>query len=200
MRIRRAFSLIEVVLASTLLLLLLGTLVSILIPMLRASEKGNELSDLRQMAALCLETVAEDVEQSGAAGMAVYSTPGIPQALSVHQVLGLNADGSALWERTVRLYAWDQPARRVDRHVFPPVGPGVTAPTQAKPYRFLLPELAAALGSPRQMLASDVVKFEVSGLSTHGLKPPLVLSIELHRNNSSFTLQQSALPGVRNLH
>jgi hypothetical protein len=189
---KRGFSLLEIVLVSSLFLLLLQLLFSIVVPMMRASQKGSEMSDLRQMAALTLETMCADVEESGAPGMHLFAN-----ALSVHGVETISADGSTVWNREVHFYVWGQ--GKVRRCIFPPVPSGVPAPQQGQPFNLQPAESAAALVAPGTQLASDVEEFRVEGFSAHGMRPPLVFHLRLRRDKQVFTLEQSAVPAVRNL-
>lgn len=192
MRARRAFSLLEAVLTGSLFFLLLHLLFSIVVPMMRASQKGSEMSDLRQMAALTLETMCAEVEESGAPGLQLFSN-----ALSVHGVETISSDGSTVWNRQVHFYVWGQGLLR--RCTFPPVPSGVPAPQQGRPFRLQPGELNAAMAAPGSLLCSDVEEFSVDGFSAHGLRPPLVFHLRLRRHKQVFTLEQSAVPAVRNL-
>jgi len=184
--------LLEAVLTGTLFLMLLHLLFSIVVPMMRASQKGSEMSDLRQMAALTLETMCSDVEESGAPGLQLFDG-----ALSVHPVETISADGSTVWNRQVHFYVWGQ--GRLRRCTFPPVPTGIPAPQQGKPFHLQPSELSAALVAPGTLLCSDLDEFSVSGFSAHGLRPPLVFHLRLKRDKQVFTLEQSAVPAVRNL-
>lgn len=183
---------LEAVLTCTLFLMLVQVLFSIVMPMMRASQKASEMSDLRQMAALTLETICADVEESAAPGLHLFSN-----ALSVHPVETVSGDGSTVWSRQVSLYAWS--GRRLRRVTFPPLPAGVPAPQQGRPFNLQPAELSAALVAPGPVLCSDLEEFLVSGFSAHGLRPPLVLRLSLKRNQQVFTLEQSAVPAVRNL-
>lgn len=189
---RRGFSLLEVVLAAGLFFLLLHLLFSIVVPMMRASQKGSEMSDLRQMAGLTLETICADVEQSGAPGLRLYTS-----ALSVHQVQTISSDGSTVWNRQVNLYSWGQ--GRLRRATLPPVPSGVPAPQQGRAYSLQPSELTRAMGARGTVLCSDLAEFSVEGFSSQGLRPPLVFHLRLRRDAQVFVLEQSAVPGVRNL-
>ncbi|MCW5872647.1 MAG: hypothetical protein KIS61_35690 [Candidatus Eremiobacteraeota bacterium] len=183
---------LEAVLTGTLFFLLLHLLFSIVVPMMRASQKGSELSDLRQMAALTLETICADVEESGAPGLQLFDN-----ALSVHRVETISADGSTVWNRYVHFYVWGQ--GRLRRCTFPPVPAGLPAPQQGRPFRLQPGELSAALSAPGSLLCSDLAEFSVEGFSPHGLRPPLVFQLRLRRDQQVFSLEQSAVPAVRNL-
>jgi hypothetical protein len=189
---RRGFTLIEVVLTGTLLLMLVQLLFSIVVPMMRASQKASQMSDLRQMAALTLETICSDVEESGAPGLHLFTN-----ALSVHPVESVSADGSTVWSREVHLYVWSQ--GRLRRSTFPPVPSGVPAPQQGRAYNLQPAELNIALAAPGRLLCSDLDEFRVTGFSPHGMRPPLVFHLRLRREKQVFSLEQSAIPAVRNL-
>lgn len=192
MRARQAFSLLEAVLVGALFFVLLHLLFSIVVPMMRASQKGSELSDLRQMAALTLETVCADVEESGAPGLQLFDS-----ALSVHGVETISSDGSTVWSRQVHFYVWGQ--GRLRRCTFPPTPTGVPLPQQGRPFRLQPGELSAALGASGTLLCTDLEQFSVEGFTPHGLRPPLVLHLSLRRDKHFFQLEQSAVPAVRNL-
>lgn len=189
---RRAFSLLEAVLVAGLLLLLLTLLFTIVAPMLRASQKANQMSDLRQMAAVSLESLCSEVEQSGAPGLVLY-----PGALSVHGVETITSDGSTVWSRKLTLYSWSR--RQLRRSLFPPVPAGLSAPEQGRPFRLQPDQLGLALSAPSLLLCTDLEEFRVAGFSDKGLQLPLVFHLRLKRDQQEFVLEQSASPAVRNL-
>ena len=193
--LNRGMTLLEVILASVLLLLLLGCLFALVGPMLRASRLGSSMSDLRQMAALTLESIAREVDQTGAPGIRLYGP-----VLSIQQVETVSATGSSLWSREVHLYAWDATSGTLRRLSFPPMPSGVAGPDQTRPYAWQPGDLSAALAGRGRLLCTDLVDFQVSGLSSQGLRPPLLVRLRLQREQQTFQLEQAMQPGVRNLH
>lgn len=205
---RRGISLLETLLAMTLLVLLASLFFSYLIPLLEAGQRATVLSDLRQQTALTLETLAADIEQSAAPGLTLTSSsPGVWLTLSVHQVQASTTDGNTIWSDRVRLYSWDTSRAQVRVLVCPPLPAGVTTRVlQTRPARFSGPDLQVLLhaGLPSRVLCSDVEDFQVVGPSSHGLVNPVRLSLTLRRSAGHsvqrFQLERRVTPAVRYVH
>jgi hypothetical protein len=175
--------------------------------MIRTSQKGTDLSDLSQMAAVSLETMAADLDQSSAPGISTYPTPAlnVPLALSVHQVQGIGQEGATIWNPTVTVYSWNNSTGTLQSLRCPPAPAALTPlPSQTQPYHWTVPNLQTLLGSGPAftLLATNVSSWSVAGLSNQGMTPPVVLTLTLSRTTNNqiqtFTLSQSVTPAVHN--
>jgi len=192
---RKGFTLLEVLLACSLILILIGCLFALVMPMMRTSERASRVSDLRQMAALSLAQICREVEQSAAPGIRLYQSETV---LSVQSLEGLSADASSIWQKRVILFAYA--GSQLRKIQMPPMPSGVAPPEQARPYTWEPSDLNRALALGGSLLCTDVVEFRISGRTTRGLRPPLLIRLAVRRDGSTFVLEQAVLPGVRNIH
>ena len=185
MRIRRGFSLLETVLAAALLLLLLGLLFTIVLPTYKAARRGQNQSDLCQMAALALQSILTRVEEAPATGLSLWNdpAPGVSAALSVQPLVGQSDQGHAIWDSQVHLFVHS--GQRLHAMTYPPVAGGASdLPSTGRPFRWdpaQLGQLLTARNGTERLLASAVKDFQVSGLSPAGLRPPLEVTLRLER-------------------
>ena len=205
----RAFSLLEALLALGLFSLLMTLTLSFIAPMIRASQRGSDLSDLRGEAAMTLESICQDIEQSAAPGIVVTSNviPQVPVTLSVQQVLALSSTGTTLWSPQVHIYSWDNSRRQIRLLKCPPTPSGVaTSVTQNRPCRWAPADLILLVSTNAQstFLSGDVADFNIVGPSAHGLSGAIHIKIKLQRRTGdfvqTFSLEQAAMPAVRNTH
>ncbi|MHB2019228.1 MAG: PulJ/GspJ family protein, partial [Candidatus Xenobia bacterium] len=136
-RIRRtAFTIVELLVAATLSILLLGMMFAFLIPTMRASVRGSSRVEMQQQAVVALSRMAEDLEATAAAGIALYVDPAnynppavvpaqgpnwtpmlmseAPAAggpgviMSVVKLNNVNAQGQQVWDTSAIVYNWDK--------------------------------------------------------------------------------------------
>jgi hypothetical protein len=136
------------------------------------------------------------VEQSAGPGISVYAnpTPQIGQALSVHQVLGVDQNSKSVWASQVTVYAFAPSTNRLYSQSCPPAVSGMTnRPGQSAPFRWVASDLTAFLssGSALRFLASDVASFSISGISSQGLRPPLIFSLSMSRQTPRGTVSMT---------
>jgi prepilin-type N-terminal cleavage/methylation domain-containing protein len=206
---RSGFTLIETLLAAALFSLLATLALSVIVPMVQAGQRGTDESDLHQMAALTLELLAEDIEQSAAPGLVLTANVNsqVPLAFSVQQVIGVNPSGSTIWSGNVNVYCWNQSQQQIRVLSCPPTPVGVTTViTETAPCRWTSHDLGILVlptGGSR-FLTSNVKSFSIAGPTAHGLQEPVRLSLSLQRLTGnvlqSVTVQQSASPTVHDTH
>lgn len=148
----RGLTLVEILIASALLLTMMGILSQVLWTGLRASGKAMNRVDLLTQASFCLATMAEDMERSQPAGI-VFSSDPDRLALSVHRIASLSPYGTHLWEQDLTLYLWEGDA--VVRSLKKDVRPSSPLRLSADELRDLMPE------SEPRTLASGVTVLEI---------------------------------------
>lgn len=187
-RDRRGLTLFEILVAASLLLVVLGVMVSVLVPALRASVKGSNQSELQQLAAVTLDRLLGDLERTPPTGT-MLPDGGSPVVLGLHPLAGVAPDGSQLWNEEIVVYHWDEAAGTITRETWPPQPPVLgRAVSNAGATRFPADELrriAAETGGTERILARYVTNFAVSGSGPGpGLVQPLTLQLELQREQS----------------
>jgi type II secretory pathway pseudopilin PulG len=144
----RAFTLVEILVASTIALLLLGVIVQLLVNSTRISIKGANQVELQQRALVVGDRLANDLRSTTGAGLGVLESSG-DKWITIHP---RKAEvGPIAWQDQVIVYHWDAPALYTYR--FEP------SPTPTDAYQPPLSVLDSL--TP----ASKIVTLDISGVS-----------------------------------
>jgi type II secretory pathway pseudopilin PulG len=202
---RKAFSLVEMLVVCGLLAVLVTLMLSVIVPMINAGQRGADSSDIRQMGALTLELIAEDIEQSAAIGCTLNTTlaANCPLALTVHQVMAIAQDGKTIWAPTANTYLYNAEAGTISLyHCAPPFNGLTVTPNQVQPFRWVGGNFASYLAAnpPVKLLATDVTACTATGFTTHGVVLPLQFTMTLSRMSAKIqqtvTVTQAVSPKV----
>lgn len=101
----RGFTLLEVLLSGTVVLLVLSLGAYFLIPLLTMQVRGAEEAELRQRATLVLDELRSDVAQSRPAGWTVRRSPE-EVVLAFHRFQDVAQDGTLVWQDQLVLHRW----------------------------------------------------------------------------------------------
>ncbi len=149
---RRGFSLLEIMMAASLLLLLLALVVQIIVPMGKGSVRGAQQVELQQLAAMTVQRLARELETAGPGGISYL--PGDPVILALHRLVDVGGDGSQIYSDQVDLYWWS-PRDRVLRHR----AQGPVSRSRVS----LPPDPAALLSGPNaRVIAAQVSELELT--------------------------------------
>ncbi len=166
---RRGFSLLEALLACTLLSLLLTLLIQVLVPMARGSVRGTQQAGLQQITVLAAGQVERDLAATPPAGLALFPapSPGGPSAASLHRLLDVAADGSPVFATDLVLLWWDPDRRQLGRRRWPPAPPTTAeTPTSARCFTpgigLVNQVLATSNPAEERVLAGDVSLFSLT--------------------------------------
>ncbi|MGE0489676.1 MAG: hypothetical protein AB7S38_10730 [Vulcanimicrobiota bacterium] len=187
----RAFSLLELLVASG-LLLLLGTLfVWFLVPSVRYSSQGAARVDLEQMVTLALDRIGNDLQHTVARGVSYHPLAAAgasdPVVLAIVPQADVDADGRRIWSQEVVVYFWDRSAHKLYRRTWPPGPPAsLSVPTPLptnRPTSFGVADLLALCDpAGTRSVATDVTRFDVSHAGPGAsIVPPLRIDLELSR-------------------
>ena len=124
----RAFTLVELLVAATLSILLLGMMFAFLVPTMRASVRGSSRVEMQQQAVVALSRMAEDLEATAPAGIAIYAPDAMPANaadlpqlganwtpllmvkdpvdMSIVRLNNVNASGQQVWDTHAVIYNW----------------------------------------------------------------------------------------------
>lgn len=186
---RRGFTLLEILVASTLFLLVIGLAFGYLIPATKAAYQSRVRSHLQQTATVVLAKIRQAAATTSPSGLSWSSQN--PVALGFNPVDTLQAGNAVLvWAPSYQLFWWDQQGETLWSADWPKGGLAPTPPevslTRAKR---LLPERLGEVvssipeGSKRAM-AQSVSRFAVEhrGDDT-SLIQPVTISLELREPN-----------------
>lgn len=166
---RRAFTLIEVVVVAALLALLGGLFVKVLIPTLDITVRRSARIELQQNATMLLARIAREIGASTPAGLTLA-----PGALSIHALSDIDSDGNQLWRKHVTVYAYRPERRQVVR--FTRDASSTLAPSP------LAPDLLATASDPQERaVARYVTDFRLTqpGLLSTGFELPIEVHLAL---------------------
>jgi prepilin-type N-terminal cleavage/methylation domain-containing protein len=117
----RGFTLLEVLISASLLLLLLGLLFTFLVPTMKASVRGSVRVEMQQMAVLALNKMVGDLQNTTAAGLSLSQRN--PVSIGIVRIEGVTSEGMQIWEKNMIVYALLDGV--LIRKVYPPGPPSI---------------------------------------------------------------------------
>ena len=189
-RVRRAYTLIEVLFGAGLLGLLTALFVGVLVPVLRASARNATRIGVQEGAMVALQRLSKDLQSSTVAGVGLLE--GDPCVLSVHRLADVVTTDppSQVYENQFVVYCYVSSQARLTRRVWPETSdpnqtldgllkpPGSLQPVRPEPRS--LAYFAAHPGSRDQNLVSQVKSFAIgSKVAAPQVTPPLQIRLEL---------------------
>lgn len=166
---RGAFTLVEVLLGSTLGLMLLGIFVFTLIPLLRYGSWTSSRATLVQAGVLVGDRLGGDLQKAPLTGVSLAG-----QAVAVHPVAGATDSGVAVWDKILILYDWSPSTGDLLRWEWGGSGNDMTL----APQRLALTDIRAARNGtrPHRLVQGLLKSFSVT--TTAG-DLPLVIRLRL---------------------
>lgn len=154
---RFAFTIIEVLVVASLLLLLFGLVLKVLVPAMRYSAEGNIRVELQQQGILTLNRMVSDLQLTVPQGITFKTSS--PAAMAINK-MGALSGGYPSWQGSVILYHYDDVGGILYWEE-----DTITPPTSAQPYRLSPGELTGFIstaGGEERVLARNVTAFELS--------------------------------------
>lgn len=183
---KKAFTLVEILIAGTLFLGMLAIIVQVLIPVMRASQRTANRVELQSLAAVALQTIVKDLTHSGATGVSGPFQEGDDSvSFALHPNAGFDSDGKSLWADHLVAYRWDPPTKSLTRTLWPSdVDSTLVSPLKVS--RLTSEELQAVVEEgATKTLAYHVDLFEVSSSDTPGTEIPIELHLRLEKATDS---------------
>ncbi|MHB2017607.1 MAG: PilW family protein [Candidatus Xenobia bacterium] len=195
---RRGFTLVEVLVASTLALLVMGMAFMLLVPAMHAFARGSAQSQTQSDLLIALSRLDADLESGSPEGIAFVSS-GTQSVLAIQPMDRPAPDGTPQWQAQMIVFTWLQSRQALYRQVWTNLPNGLplqpTSPTKLTSEQLsLLPP-----GPTAVKLAEGVTAFTIdAGLpSDRGLSGPLILGLTVQRSpGQSLSLTRSV--GMRN--
>ncbi|MHC9541657.1 MAG: type II secretion system protein J [Vulcanimicrobiota bacterium] len=184
------FSLLEVLVATALMLMLFGLIFAFLIPGMRTYALGSSQAEMQQEATMLLRNIANDLDLAVSAGVtvspAVLSTPNNgPVYLAVMKIESINDKGQQIWKDALYVYYWEKPGAPVIRKQWTSTSLPSLGKTLNAPIHFTDSELAQIISEPTlktKVMARDVINFEVYGATgSTWPQPPYNITVEISR-------------------
>jgi len=180
----KGFTMLEVMVAATLGLILMGLVFSFLMPTMKASVRGATRVELQQMAVMSLHRMAGDIQNTAAAGLSLSSNP---PAVGVVRIKGVTSDGRQQWEDKMIVYTLV--GGRIIRKEWPPGpsagSPALTGSTPARVPPVLLGQIASTVNDTERVMASNVKSFSATTAAPPGqVSDPVTLKIEMEKKEA----------------
>lgn len=183
MKARRGFTLTEVMVASSLLLLALGLALGYLLPAVRAAGRLRARSHLQQSAVVALREIAAGAATTSPRGFSWSFAPTVALAFNPVDEVQL-ADAALRWSDHYDIIWWSQSDHTLRKRRWPP-GPPSPSELEGTSIRAkrLSPERIAEIlsGEPQgRILARGVKRFKLSHGGTEGaLIQPITVELSL---------------------
>ena len=118
---RRGIGLLETLLAGALLTMVMGLVLSFLIPTFRNSSRGGLRVEMQQQASLAMEKLVIDLEHGAPASVSLLPAPtgsGEVSGVAVQRMDGFTSSGTQLWETQLIVYYWLPKTATLKREVW----------------------------------------------------------------------------------
>lgn len=118
---RRGMSLLETLLAGTLLTMVMGLVLSFLVPTFRNSSRGGLRVEMQQQASISMERLVIDLEHGAPASVSILPAPAGSNEVSgvaVQRMEGYTSSGSQLWETQLIVYYWLPKTQTLKREIW----------------------------------------------------------------------------------
>lgn len=182
-------SLLETLVAGTLLTVVMGMILSILIPTFRNTSRGGLRVEMQQQASIALERLVIDLEHGAPASVSVLPAPPASSDVSgvaVQRIDGYSSSGAQQWEKQLVVYYWLPKTRALKREIWmngmKPALP-VTL-LDYHPSRITRQDLIEIINdgsSPEKTLARGVSKFKVDYPDDLSKRQPYQIELRLER-------------------
>lgn len=162
-------SLLETLLAGSLLTMVMGLVLSFLIPTFRNSSRGGLRVEMQQQASIAMERLVIDLEHGAPASVSILPEPTGTDEVSgvaVQPVEGYTSSGAQVWETQLVVYYWLPKTRTLKREIWnnglkPPLPVTLLDYHPAHITRQDLIDIINDGTSPETNLARGVSKFSV---------------------------------------
>ena len=188
---RKAFTLMEILVATFLLGLLLVGFLLFLLPTLKVMGRASAQTEVQQQALLAFERIERELRTSGSTAVGVFSQSlvgaGQWPGLYLTPLQGVDGQGQPNWAPRLLAFWWNPTDQRLMMKTWPPKTPASFAqePILSRPAHLSTTDFHDLINSTtatERRLASGGVAFDVihAGASS-ALVAPLTLQIELER-------------------
>lgn len=172
---KRAFTLLELLVTMTLLTLVVALGLAFLLPVLRASTRGTLRVEMEQQATVAMNRLVTDLRRTSVSGLSLRSGPD-PVAVAACPVSGpdlragqpgpVQPDGTVVWSDFFILYSWTAAEAKLKRREWPPgaPSPGPLETSILNPRHLSADRMAEILAQPAPreiVLATGVKSFEI---------------------------------------
>jgi prepilin-type N-terminal cleavage/methylation domain-containing protein len=171
--VKKAFTLIEVLVVASLMGVLLTLMLLVLLPLFRQYNQTNAEVQIYQSAAVAMERVAESIRVSNIRGLTFLDNPNaqVKAALLAQPLNPLNGMTQATWAPAITVLSWTSAGNLTWSQW---TSPALVQSNSAVPYHPSAAEINQALTPPNATdLAGGVTRFTIVGLD------PLVRSLPL---------------------
>ncbi|MDQ7826460.1 MAG: prepilin-type N-terminal cleavage/methylation domain-containing protein [Candidatus Eremiobacteraeota bacterium] len=191
----QGFTLAEILIAASIMLVVLGLLFAMLVPTARGTTRGTLRVEMQQAALRVMNTLERDLALSAASGLTVSTngTVGYPVLVGMIPIKTVLEDGTQQWEDKLIVYSWKSPESPVVRKVWQSPGPpSISAQlslNSVKPLRADEATLGTIAEDPSlagRVLAGDVTEFKVTqGGTATAVVPPLTVTIKMEKKGNT---------------
>ncbi|MFN8609487.1 MAG: hypothetical protein U0931_18255 [Vulcanimicrobiota bacterium] len=188
---RRAFTLIEILLAAGIASAIATVMVAFLITSLQAQARMAVRVDVQEQGMMACNRVARDLQSTVLGGVSLRkSSASEPEVLALHPLVSVSSHDppAQIFSRQVVVYSWTPGQRRIFRQLWPPdpnLPPAGSVPNAFRPFRVDQANLLSIATTPspnQQSFGGDVTAFNVTTPSQAPLvSAPITLTISLSK-------------------
>lgn len=181
----RGLTLVEVLIASSMAVLLVWLLYQLLVPVAQAGSRTSVRVHMAQQATLAMDTIGRLLQSSGGSGISYLpaSTSGGPVVLAISPRAGLAATGRQIYSNEIEVVVWQPADGRLSIRTWPPGPPNLgLTPDSSSPTILTATQLGSfvPIADQAKLLASNVVEFQP--LSSFPPSPVSIMNIVLEKD------------------
>jgi len=191
-RAMQAFTILEVLIAGSVMVIFFGLVFSFLVPGMRIYAIGSTRAEMQQEVLRVIDKIAFDFEQSVTAGISL-SVPAVnpengPVYMGVMRLDSIDSSGNQVWQNNLAVYSWEGKGKPVVKKewragLMPALG--LTFGTATKFDSTVLSGIALEPALRGKILARDVELFSVTtdpdAALAANISPPFVITVKIKR-------------------
>jgi hypothetical protein len=187
---RRGLSLVEVLIASTLLLGLLALMTQVVGPVMRASNRTAVRVELQSLATVAMQKLTTDLTHTSSTGISgPFVGADNTVKFALHPKTGFSTDGTPLFSTQLVVYRWRPSTQKLSRVEWP-ASPTNTmvSPLKVRQLDELQIDEALVAGAER-VLAPNVSNFYFQSGGGVGIRLPLEVGLRLEKESAPDILE-----------
>jgi type II secretory pathway component PulJ len=172
------FTLLEILVASALLLLVVGLMVRVLVPAFRISAETSIRSELHQRGHHALNRLGFDLQKTGSTGLKIFQTSPSRTLIALQQLEDADPQADPVFQNGLIIYVWEQ--NQLTRFTYEDPDPTFSEAPQS----YTVGELETFITqSKAKPLSQDIVNFTITDADPDPsrLKQPLTLTLQMER-------------------
>jgi len=201
---RRGMSIIEAMIAASVVALLMAMAAQFISPMMRMSMEGSFKVEMQQQATLALNQICAELQLTTSDGVSTYSGLATdPVVLATNRIYSIDGSGLPEYQHALQVFYFDPDKDRLLRKVYagPPPATTITFSTRSATKvtdPLVLRNIATTVNNTERNLAIDVERFFVSSPGNGLYRVALILQKDIPNTQRKSVVELTRQVFLRN--